>query len=373
VHGSERAGDGARILVLCAAIGEGHLTVARRLVADLEARRDVGEVALRTDLEVMGERFGEFMTSGFQIHLEEGRWTYELAYRVFFQRSLPRRAAQRTLAVLGARGLRRTLGVWRPDVIVTEYPVLSAALGVLRTHGRIDVPVCSSVSDPAGLYYWAHPGIDLHLLSWPEAVAEVDRIAGPGRAAAVKPLIDSRFLHAPPREVARADLELPSEAPVLVISGGGWGIGDLEGAARTALEYDPEARAICLAGRNEAVRTRLQHAFGAQPRIRILGFTERMPTLLSAADAIVHTTGGTTALEARAVGCPLINYGRGIAHVRAHARALRDLDLAEWAPERSALNAAITRALIQGRRPPMNVEALPDAAALVAALAARGG
>ncbi|MBV9918721.1 MAG: hypothetical protein JO153_19640, partial [Solirubrobacterales bacterium] len=82
-----------------------------------------------------------------------------------------------------------------------------------------------------------------------------------------------------------------------------------------------------------------------------------------------HTTGGTTALEARAVGCSLINYGRGIAHVRAHARALRDMDLAEWAPERSALNAAIARALIQGRRPPMNVEALPDAAALVAALA----
>jgi hypothetical protein len=53
MRGSDRAGDGARVLVLCAAIGEGHLTVARRLVADLEARADVGEVALRSDLEVM--------------------------------------------------------------------------------------------------------------------------------------------------------------------------------------------------------------------------------------------------------------------------------------------------------------------------------
>jgi processive 1,2-diacylglycerol beta-glucosyltransferase len=174
-------------------------------------------------------------------------------------------------------------------------------------------------------------------------VAEVDRIAGPGRAAPVKPLIDARFLRSPSREVARAELELRPEAPVLMISGGGWGLGDLEGAAWTALQYDPKARAICLAGRNEAVRSRLQRGLGAHPRARILGFTERMPELLAAADAIVHTTGGTTALEARAVGCPLINYGRGIAHVRAHARALRDMDLAEWAPERSALNAAIAR------------------------------
>jgi diacylglycerol O-acyltransferase / wax synthase len=92
------------------------------------------------------------MTRGFRTHLEEGRWPYELAYRLFYERSLPRRAAQRALAVLGGRGLRRTLGAWRPDVVVTEYPVLSAALGVLRVDGRIDVPVCSSVSDPAGLY-----------------------------------------------------------------------------------------------------------------------------------------------------------------------------------------------------------------------------
>jgi processive 1,2-diacylglycerol beta-glucosyltransferase len=319
MHGSDHAGAGPRVLILCAAIGEAHLTVAQRLVADLEARADIGEVALRSDLEVMGERFGKFMPRGFQVHLEEGRRTYELAYQLFHQRSLPRRAAQRALAVLGGQGLRRTLGDWRPDVVVTEYPVLSAALGVLRADGRIDVPVCSSVSDPAGLYYWAHPGIDLHLLSWPEALAEVDRIAGPGRAAAVKPLIDSRFLHPPSREVARADLELPSDAPVLVISGGGWGLGDLEGAAWAALQCDPGARVICLAGRSQAVRMRLQQALGAQPRVRILGFTERMPELLAAADAVVHTTGGTTALEARAVRCPLINYGRGIAHVRAHA------------------------------------------------------
>jgi hypothetical protein len=54
-------------------------------------------------------------------------------------------------------------------------------------------------------------------------------------------------------------------------------------------------------------------------------------------------------------------------------RALRDMDPAEWAPERSALNAAIARALTRRRRPRVNVEALPDAAALVATVAARGG
>ena len=116
-----------RVLVLCADVGEGHVTVARTLTAALSQRADVEAVELRTDLGVMGPRFGRFLTNGFQVHLDEIGWTYELAYRVFFERSVPRAAAHLALAALGGRGLRRTIAEFRADVVVTEYPVLSAA------------------------------------------------------------------------------------------------------------------------------------------------------------------------------------------------------------------------------------------------------
>src|SRR5436305_9946738 len=129
----------------------------------------------------MGPRLGRFLTNGFHVHIDDVGWSYELAYRVFFQLAAPRHAAHLALAALGGRALRRTIAESRADVVVVEYPVLSATLGQLRALGRPAVPVCSSISDPAGLYYWAHPGIDLHLLSWPEALDEVERIAGPAR------------------------------------------------------------------------------------------------------------------------------------------------------------------------------------------------
>src|SRR3981081_3732586 len=149
-----------RVLVMCADIGEGHVTVARSLAASLTRRDDVEAVELRTDLAVLGPRLGKFLTNGFEVHLDQIGWTYELAYKLFFEQALPRRAAHLALAALGGRGLRSTIAAFRPDVVVTEYPVLSAALGQLRALGRLAVPVCSSISDPAGLYYWAHPGID---------------------------------------------------------------------------------------------------------------------------------------------------------------------------------------------------------------------
>jgi processive 1,2-diacylglycerol beta-glucosyltransferase len=362
---------GMRVLVLCADIGEGHVTVARALAASLGEHPQVDAVELRTDLSVMGPRMGRFMDRGFRTHLDDPGWAYELAYRVFFERELPRRAGQLALALLGGRGLRRTIAGFRADVVVVEYPVLSAALGELRAIGRLPVPVCSSISDPAGLYYWAHPGIDMHLLSWPESLAEAVRIAGPGRSTIVRPVIDARYLEPLDRTSARAELGLPLDVPLIVVSGGGWALGDLGGAAEVARGEAPGGIVIALAGRDQRVHAELSARFAHDGGVRVMGFTHQMPELLMAADVLIHTTGGTTALEARAVGCPLINYGTGVAHVRAHARALAELGVAQWAPDRAALAPALRVALASGRSPAIAVGTLPRAADVVVDVARR--
>jgi UDP-N-acetylglucosamine:LPS N-acetylglucosamine transferase len=362
---------GARVLVLCADIGEGHVTVARALTEQLGAHPGVDTVELRTDLAVMGTSMGRFMESGFRTHLDRIGWTYDLAYRVFFERGLPRRAGQLALALLGGRALSRTIVGFRADVVVAEHPVLSAALGELRARGRMQMPVCSSISDPAGLYYWAHPGIDMHLLGWPESMAEVDRIAGAGKSVVVRPPIDHRYVEPLDWTPARAELGLPMDRPVAVVSGGGWGMGDLVGAAEIAHGVLTDGLVVALAGRSDDAHRALSGRFARDRGVRVLGFTHQMPELLTAADVLIHTTGGTTALEARAVGCPLINYGTAVAHVRAHARAMEELGLAAWAQDRPALEPALRRTLAAGRNAPMKFDLLPGAADVIVGVARR--
>jgi UDP-N-acetylglucosamine:LPS N-acetylglucosamine transferase len=356
-----------RVLALSAAIGEGHVTAVRSLVERLERRPEVHEVGLRTDLEVLGPRLGRFLTRGFHTHLEQARWTYDLSYELFFRRSLPRQLAQRVLGLLSAGGLTATIDQFRPDVVVTEFPVLSAALGELRAHGKLAVPVCSSISDPAGLYYWVHPGVDLHLLSWPESLAEAERIGGRGRSTVVRAMVDERFHRAPGRDEARSELSLPGDAELIILSGGGWGMGEVAQLVDLVLGVRPQATVVALAGRNQQLQRALEAAHPGSQRLRVLGFTQQMPQLLAAGDVLVHTTGGTTALEARVVGCPLINFGRGVAHVRAHAAAMAEQGLAEWARRLEDLPAALERTL--GRpRPERLGEDYPDPAEVVVGL-----
>ena len=357
-----------RVLVLTAAIGEGHVTAARSLASRLERRSEVDAVELRSDLDVLGPKLGRFLTRGFHTHLEQARWTYELSYRVFFQRRLPRTAAQRVLGLLAAGGLREVIAQYRADMVVTEFPVLSAALGELRARGRLDIPACSSIADPAGLHYWVHPGLDMHLLSWPEAKAEADRIAGPGRAEVVRAMVDERFHQAPPRGQARAQLSLAADREVITVSGGGCGMGELPQIVEAVLQQRPETLVVALAGRNERLRIDLESAHPHSDRLRVLGFTEQMPELLVASDAVIHTTGGTTALEARVAGTPFINFGRGVAHVRAHAAAMAERGLAEWARSLAELPGALARTLAGPRPTPLATTAYPDPADVVVAL-----
>src|SRR5437764_11297335 len=116
-----------------------------------------------------------------------------------------------------------------PDQIISTYPGVTAVLVELRRTGRLQVPCYSSITDLAGLHFWAHPGVDLHFVTHPESIEEVERIAGPDSVEWARPPTSPAFLLHQSRAAARKVLGLPSQGNVVVVSGGGWGVGNLKG------------------------------------------------------------------------------------------------------------------------------------------------
>ena len=166
------------------------------------------------------------------------------------------------------------------DVIVSTWPSVTPILGSLRVRGKLRVPVCASITDFAGLELWADKGVDLHLVMHERLVAQVERLAGSDSARFVAPLVSSPFLTERSAGDARHALGLPSEGTIVLVSGGGWGVGDLSGAVTTALELEG-ASIICLTGRDATAQAHLAAAFAPEPRVTVLGFTNQMSDLLA--------------------------------------------------------------------------------------------
>lgn len=352
-----------KVLVLSADIGEGHDGPARAVAREFAEQDPGAQVSIVNGLVAMGGLLTSVMRDGSVVMFRWLPWLFDAQYHLFMRFRPTRWLSRKMLAILGSRRMRRLVAAHDPDLIVSTYPGCTAVLGELRRNGRLSIPAVSSITDLAGLHFWAHPGIDLHVVTQPESIDEVESIAGPRSVVWGRPPTTESCLHPPSRDVARATLGLPPEGTIVLVSGGGWGIGDLEGAIAESLEV-PGATVICLCGRNVQVRKRLRSRFGEEPRVRLTGFTERMGEHLAAADVLVHSTAGLTVLEAIIAGTPVISYGFGVGHVKENNRALERFGLAQVAGSREQLGPALARALQERPEPDPRFAARRTTAAL---------
>jgi UDP-N-acetylglucosamine:LPS N-acetylglucosamine transferase len=359
------ARDPAGVLILSAGIGEGHDLPARWLAAGLAEEAPGVPVKVEDGLKAMGRLPEQIIMSGSSFDSRIGNLLFDIEHWLMTRVPPLRSFVGWASVALGARGLLRLIERENPAVVVSTYPGVSETLGRLRLSGRLHVPAVSAITDLASLRFWAHPGVDLHLITHPESAEEVREVAGSDTdVVPVRGLHDSAFVDPPDRDEARRVLGLPPNGPVIVVSGGGWGVGDMVGAVDAALAQ-PGATVVVMCGRNEELRRRIDAAYGFEPRVRPLGFTDQVPELFSAADALVHSTAGLTVLEAYLCGCATISYGWGRGHIRANNRAFLRFGLADVAATRAELGPAIGRALARPRSAGHGLDALPTAAGVV--------
>jgi processive 1,2-diacylglycerol beta-glucosyltransferase len=358
-----------RATVFTASIGAGHDLPAELLAAEL--RDDHGWEVDVVDALALAGGFVERAITGTTFESPLRNRLFDLEHRLLHDITITHRIAGVLGETLAGRQMLRHLARARPDVAISTYPGSTEILGRLRRHGRIAIPCVAAITDLAALRFWACRGIDLHLVTQAESMPEVRTIAGfATEIRHVRGLSDPRFTSGEAELVsrthAREHLALPADVPVAVVSGGGWAVGDLAGATEVVLDADPRARVLILCGTSESRRLELAASFAAEDRVRAMGFTDRMPEVLAAADVLIHSTAGLTVMEALIVGCRVISYGWGVGHIRANNAAFAQHGLATVVGDRAGLRAAVLEAFASPGAPDRSFAALPTAASVVA-------
>jgi UDP-N-acetylglucosamine:LPS N-acetylglucosamine transferase len=303
------------ILIVSASMGAGHDGAAKELERRLVASGHRVEIV--DFLDAVAFHIGPLLRWFYQVQLRMAPWSYELSYRMA---PVMRAPAVILDTWLTRRKLRRVIREFRPDAVVSVYPLASLVLGRMRKKKQLRVPVLTYLTDFAVHSLWVHRGVDRHL-----AVSEISAEAATSRggrdAYARGPLVSERFREAThDRDTVRSGLGLaPDDRAVLVVAGS-WGVGDVV-ATVEAIGRSGEFHPITICGRDEALRAELEErGFGT-----VIGWTDQMPALMSAADALVENAGGLTCMEAFAIGLPVITFrpiaGHGKDNAEMMARA----------------------------------------------------
>lgn len=330
-----------RVLIFSAAVGGGHLAAANAIQELIESSGHQASVI--DGPGKMSRRLNRIIISFYHWQLDHAPWSYSFG---FWLLSLwPITVFVRWLAgrFWGAT-LLRTIELENPDVIVSTYPVVTAVLGCLAKAGRLRAPVVATAIDFGVHPMWVSPDIDLHLVVSDLAREQAERAGGQARV--VRLPIGKHFECPISREAARRRLGLPDDAFIPLIVGGAWGVGHLEWATRIAVESG--AYPVVVTGQNAMLRHRLEAAWGGHGAARVIGWTDQMPLLMSAADCLFQNAGGVTCLEAMALGLPIVLYhpipGHGVLNVRCMERARA----AYWARSADDLRRLLLR--VESRR-----------------------
>lgn len=354
-------------LVLSGSLGHGHDTVAQASVDVLAAGS--WSVRLLDSMDLLGPRAGRAGERVFRRLL-----AVDAAYDALHFAHL--RAGSRLAELLDGlatgrivRALAEQVDRAGVELVLSVFPTGASAAARLRAE-RPALHTVVLCPDVTAHRLWVRDGTELFLVTSPAAAASVRRYL-PRAHVRVLPLpVRPAFYTAPDRATARAALGLPADARCVLLIGGGWGLGPLPRVARTLAASG--VRVLAVGGRNPALTRRLAALAAAVPEVTALGYTDRVPELMAAADLVVTVPGAATCAEARVVGRPLLLLDAVPGHGRENLLHELELGADACSPVPEQVSASVLAAL--DRPPPAVPARSPDEfrSALADALASIG-
>ncbi|HVW43263.1 MAG TPA: glycosyltransferase [Amycolatopsis sp.] len=347
-----------KVLIVSAAMGEGHNATGRALQDAVRRLWPRAVVGWLDALDVMGAGVGPLFRWIYVSNVQRTPWLYEFFYGALWRFHWFAVASKRFVGAWCGRRLARKIETFAPDLVLSTYPLGTAGLEWLRRHGRLDAPVGAWISDFAPHPFWVYGDIDLNLVMHECAVPPALKCVPKAKVVVSAPSVRDAFRPGD-RDTARQRLGLPLEAFVALVSCGSLGFGDVEDAARELLAAHPDVVPVVVCGRNTQLLERLRLVAEREPRLVPLGWTDEMPAYTVAADVVVTNAGGATGLEALSCGRPVLMHRPIAAHGRANAELMRQAGLALVCERDGELTAAV-RGLIER---PQDWKAMAEAAA----------
>ena len=163
------------------------------------------------------------------------------------------------------------------------------------------------------------------------------------------PVADRFCRPAGDRDRLLRELGWPADRPTVLVVGGGEGMGPLFETARALARGGGTFALAIVAGRNEALRRRLEAAPWEVPT-QIYGFERRMPEMIRAATLLVSKAGPGTITEAMNAGLPMVLYSYVPGQEEGNAAYVVETGAGVWAPGAEATAAAVRRWLARPSR-----------------------
>lgn len=289
-----------RILIVTAAFGEGHNSAARNMAVALEA---AGAVTQVSDPCMIGvPKTTAIVNSGYRYVTTHWPHVWARIYRSTDNCDFSKQRSPVMRWVEKAMG--RLVAEFKPDAVVSTYPLYPYFMTRLAESSGVKTPVFIVVTDSIEINAaWLRAKCERWLVTDP---ATRDSMIRKGLPA--EKVVDTGFpVH--PRFSQLVPVEASDDCkPFRILYFPTAQLAFLRRHARALLDASPDVRLTIILGRNvRPLYSRAKEIKDAYPgRVRLIGWTKKVPQLLNSHHLVIGKAGGATVHESIAARCPML-------------------------------------------------------------------
>ncbi|KPL82560.1 hypothetical protein SE15_10570 [Thermanaerothrix daxensis] len=297
-----------RIVILTADAGFGHRSAANAVAAALQERFGAQcEVHILNPLEDKRVPFIlRESQSDYDILVRKAPELYRLGFEVS-DATLPSAVVEGALTVMLFEVLWDLVHEYRPDAILTTYPLYQAPLTAVFTVSRRFVPLLTVITDLVTVHrLWFHERVNYCLVPTP-AVYDLALEYGlaPEKVRLTGIPVHPRFAQEkrPKPEIRHALGWHPDLFTVMAV--GSRRVSGLMDMLHVLNHFGAPLQVVVVAGKDEELYADLQRVEWHVPAFLYL-YVSEMPAFMHAADLLISKAGGLTVTEALASGLPMV-------------------------------------------------------------------
>ena len=301
----------ARVLVLCASVGGGHLRAAQALALAL---RELDPQATVRNVDVLQLATAAFRRLYGQAYLDLVNkaphmfgYFYDLLDQSRFKRGSLSDRLVLAMEKLNLRPFLKLLQSSSWDLVINTHFLPAEITASLRKKKAWEADTFTVTTDFETHRLWFNPPCEhfftateegaMYLRNWGATAGEVTAAGIP-----IMPV----FSQPKTRGEAVRNQGLAGDRLIVLQLAGGFGVGPVKQITQGLLEVETPIELVVVAGKNAQLKKELEKvAPPARHRLKVLGFTDQMDELMAAADLVVSKPGGLTTSEALARGAPM--------------------------------------------------------------------
>ena len=302
-----------KVLLLYAKVGGGHIKAAESIKEALEDLDENIVIDFEDGLEYSSYLTNKLIIKGYSSMARNIPALYGTIYKRSDKQDLNtvgeiNKMVDKALTIR----LKKMIREKKPDIIISTHPFVSHMCAYLKKKKKTEAKLVSVLTDYSIHNMWLEgkENIDIFMVATSEMKNDIVREYNVSEEKIIVTGIpvSKRFSKEYNRIEILKDLNLEdNKTTFLFFAGGGLGLGKSEGIFEELIDSKYDFQLIAVTGKNEKQRKRFEKvASKCDKNITVLGYTNKVPELMSVSDFVITKPGGLTSTECLAMKKPMI-------------------------------------------------------------------